>query len=336
MFSCFRYLSRGVVGAGVALIALALPTWANANKATVEYDFAYRLSGDRRVAPIQVFDDGASTWLQYQPGQTLPAVFAEDATVDGGLKLAPYTRQGPYLVLDGAVRAIVMRIGNASARADYIGNAPRPGLRHTQPVAPQQWGNGAVDASAVGLAGLTGVVDARVARHEAATAPYQPSVGGSSEFVPTNNKNALSKNVGITNRATAEPTLRRASAGSKPQAASAVFPVATSVVPQAPALEFDAALSDGNMRRVLQRWARQAGWRFDAEHWTVKVDIPLTGAASFGADFRNAVRGLLAATELADHPLQPCFYSNHVLRVIPVSQACDRTVSPLAPVTPLS
>jgi hypothetical protein len=38
-----------------------------------------------------------------------------------------------------------------------------------------------------------------------------------------------------------------------------------------------------------------------------------------------AVRHLLAATELSERPLQPCFYSNQVLRVVPYAQACDRT-----------
>src|SRR5690606_30834248 len=103
MCSCFKGLWCCAILFVAALLALALPARADANNATVEYDFAYRLSGDRRVAPIQVFDDGSTTWLQYQPGQTLPAVFAEDASAQGGLRLAPYTRQGPYLVVDGVV-----------------------------------------------------------------------------------------------------------------------------------------------------------------------------------------------------------------------------------------
>src|SRR5690606_29792227 len=76
------------------------------------YDFAYRLSGDRRVAPVQVFDDGRTTWLQFQPGQTLPAVFvsAQAGSLSDG-QLASYTQQGPYLVLNGTADTLVLRIG---------------------------------------------------------------------------------------------------------------------------------------------------------------------------------------------------------------------------------
>ncbi|WP_232462625.1 toxin co-regulated pilus biosynthesis Q family protein [Bordetella genomosp. 9] len=79
------------------------------------------------------------------------------------------------------------------------------------------------------------------------------------------------------------------------------------------------------MRRALSRWAGLAGWTFEPEHWAVDVDIPLSGSAAFSDDFKHSVRELLAATELGERPLQPCFYANQVLRVVPLSEACDRT-----------
>lgn len=82
--------------------------------------------------------------------------------------------------------------------------------------------------------------------------------------------------------------------------------------------------ADLTMRQALERWARLASWTFSAEHWAVDVDIPLVGEASFESDFKSSVRELLAATEMGDRPLQPCFYSNRVLRVVPHAQACDR------------
>ncbi|RXN93491.1 hypothetical protein C7R54_04440 [Achromobacter aloeverae] len=88
---------------------------------------------------------------------------------------------------------------------------------------------------------------------------------------------------------------------------------------------FRAELADGNLRGVLARWASLAGWTFGPEHWDVDVDIPLVGAAGFGDDFKHAVRGLVGATEMAERPLQPCFYVNRVLRVVPLAQACDRS-----------
>ncbi|KAA0912049.1 hypothetical protein FQ179_08245 [Pusillimonas sp. ANT_WB101] len=84
---------------------------------------------------------------------------------------------------------------------------------------------------------------------------------------------------------------------------------------------------DVTIRQALGRWARQAGWTFEPEHWAVDVDIPISGSAVFETDFKQAVRQLVAATELADRPLQPCFYSNQVLRIVPFAQACDRGLS---------
>ena len=80
------------------------------------------------------------------------------------------------------------------------------------------------------------------------------------------------------------------------------------------------------MRRALVRWARLAGWTFSAQHWTLDADIPLAGSADLGSDFKLAVNDLLDATELSDRPAHPCFYNNHVLRVVPLAEACDRAV----------
>ncbi|WP_406940453.1 TcpQ domain-containing protein, partial [Bordetella pertussis] len=59
---------------------------------------------------------------------------------------------------------------------------------------------------------------------------------------------------------------------------------------------FRAAPPDLTLRAVLARWARAAGWTFEAEHWALDVDIPLAGKAELPGDFKTAVRALLAAT----------------------------------------
>jgi len=84
--------------------------------------------------------------------------------------------------------------------------------------------------------------------------------------------------------------------------------------------------TDQHLRQALSRWANLSGWRFDPEHWSVDVDIPVSAAATFSDDFVDSVQALLASTELSDRPLQPCFYTNQVLRVIPLAESCDRTV----------
>ncbi|SAI41449.1 type IV pilus assembly protein [Bordetella trematum] len=114
-----------------------------------------------------------------------------------------------------------------------------------------------------------------------------------------------------------------------PSVSAPPAPVASS--PHRPASaaspRFFAGPPDTTLRAVLSRWARQAGWVFGAEHWLPTVDIPLQGQAGFDGDFKVAVRQLLRATELGDRPLQPCFYANRVLRVLPLAQSCDRSVA---------
>ena len=92
-----------------------------------------------------------------------------------------------------------------------------------------------------------------------------------------------------------------------------------------PVPRYSVSPADHTIRQALERWARDSGWTFSAEHWAVDVDIPLVGVAAFDTEFKAAVRELLAATEMGDRPLQPCFYSNQVLRVVPYAQACDRS-----------
>ena len=81
---------------------------------------------------------------------------------------------------------------------------------------------------------------------------------------------------------------------------------------------------DRTVREALKSWTITANWTFEPEHWAVPKDIPLTAGATFSGDFKTAVRQLIATTELGDTPLQPCFYLNHVVRVVPINQVCDQ------------
>jgi hypothetical protein len=82
--------------------------------------------------------------------------------------------------------------------------------------------------------------------------------------------------------------------------------------------------ADMTVRRVLERWSKTAGWMFGLEHYAVDRDLPVYAQTAFRGDFRSAVRSLLASSEMTDLPLQPCFYNNSVLRVVPRAELCDR------------
>lgn len=94
---------------------------------------------------------------------------------------------------------------------------------------------------------------------------------------------------------------------------------------------FEVTGADINIRRALVRWTKMIGWTFEPEHWTLDRDIPIAGSASLGSDFKAATRGLLLSTEMTDLPAQPCFYSNNVLRVIPINELCSRQQAAKAP-----
>lgn len=211
-------------------------------------DFSWRLSGDRAVAPLQVFSDSTHTWLQWQTGQVWPAIFG---LTDTGEQLVTYERYGPYAKLEGAWTRLVFRGAHQQAQARRI-SSPATGQLGT---------------------------------------------------------------------VTSSPSL------SQPPVTSQSIPVAAEIIKSTAQPFYAVTGTDVNLRQTLARWSGLSGWRFQAEHWAVDVDIPLTATANFSDDFVGSVRALIEATELSDRPLQPCFYANQVLRVVPLAEACDRTLA---------
>lgn len=218
-------------------------------------DFAWKLSGDRLVAPLQVFSDASHTWLQWLPNQTLPAIFG---VTEVGEQLVVYAREGPYARLEGHWSALVFRGGALQAKA-----------RRVQPSAGRQ------------------ATPARMSDSPSARVSSSVSAQATTPATATLNASAIAN--------TSQP-----------------FYAVTN--------------TDKNLRQALARWSGLSGWRFQAEHWAVDVDIPLTATANFSDDFVGSVRALVEATELSERPLQPCFYANQVLRIVPINEACDRTV----------
>lgn len=263
-----------------------LPDWAAArhilngdtsDPGLAHYDFNWHLSGERHVAPLQVFDDGRQTWLHFLSDQIVPAIFQHTAQGD---RLLPYVRQGEYLLLDGVWPALSFRGGGLRAWAhkqipDEAGNHPAADIEAEHgPDALQQFNDNSVSS------------------------PLDEDGSSYSIQVGTADSKPVSDDV------------RRLTDASFERIEQASYRV---------------RLQDQNLRNALHRWAGQANWTFAPEHWDVDVDIPISGEADFHGSFQDAVQDVLASTELADHPLRPCFYSNHVLRVVAYSQSCDRS-----------
>lgn len=299
------------------------------------YSFAWRLSGDRQVGPIQVFDDGKATWVHFASDQAIPAIFAR--TINGDIPLS-YEMEGAYAVLSGVWTALTFRNGNLQALAE----------RH-----PEESGGAAPIAVAEPPAGAgieaVAVPSSPVLALALATRPATAAPTGPLAVKVPEQASLAADEAGFVSAAQkARPWLPETNAVAQALAVPGLTFAASEGVPDAgqefagpdvPASRFETVSTaaeishfrvsrdDKNMRLALARWAGIAGWTFLPEHWAVEVDIPIVGEAGFDAGFEDAVQELLGATEMAERPLQPCFYSNRVLRIVPYAQVCDRTAA---------
>lgn len=78
------------------------------------FNFDWRLSGDPKVGPMQVFDNGTRIWLHFAPDQILPAVFGRRDGQEVLLSLRP---SGQFQLVDGLWAELVFRAGKAQAQA---------------------------------------------------------------------------------------------------------------------------------------------------------------------------------------------------------------------------
>lgn len=265
------------------------------------YSFAWRLSGNRLAAPLQVFDNGKLTWLQFAPGQTIPSIFQHTDTNDRPLR---YQRQGPYVVLSGVWPSLLLRSGNLQSRIDRITAPDDVATTGPLPVQPLV----TVTAASEHVAhGITEKVSTAVQPLNSEPPEHKPQA-----VVPVR----LDTATALT-QASFQPVV------DAPLETTIHVPV-NQDLPRVNS-RFSVSPQDTNLRTALSRWALAADWSFEPEHWAVDADIPIVGSATFETGFKLAVQDLLASTELADRPLQPCFYSNRVLRVVPYAQTCDRS-----------
>ena len=97
------------------------------------YDFSYQSTGDLRVRPAQVFDDGRSTYFQFRAGEPVPAIFA--VTQNGPSLLVPEA-EGPYIRVADVASGYVLRLGYGLGKVAYTGGGrtmPAIDLVHAVP-----------------------------------------------------------------------------------------------------------------------------------------------------------------------------------------------------------
>ncbi len=97
------------------------------------YDFSYESVGSAKVRPVQVFDDGRSTWFQFRSGEDIPAIFAE---TPGGLTLLMPTQEGPYVKVPAVPRGFTLRIGYSVGKVTYTNRGAQASIAAPAHAAP--------------------------------------------------------------------------------------------------------------------------------------------------------------------------------------------------------
>lgn len=327
-----------------------------ADPATRVFNFDWRLSGDPQAGPMQVFDNGTRIWLHFAPGQRLPAVFGWH---DGQETLLTLNVSGQFHVIDALWTELVFRAGRAQARASLRPSQTTDDASHRQHdgaaalSSPAPSDRQSRQNAALGKPGLSGdtslgvaapsVMDGRAQsesrsgtslRSESSarleTLPEAPLKRPMPPERPADSLVAASAAEGETSPATPPSDLdggKWARIEGEGQAATPRVKGQNQQAVEGPWEEktqsvFELRLKDKTLRQALIRWARQAKWVFTPEHWALEVDFPIKTAARFEGDFETAVAQLLDAAKLNAHPLQACFYSNRVLRVLSWPQTC--------------
>lgn len=113
-----------------ALVAglLLLPVTGAGQDRIGAYDFSYQLTGDARVRPVHVFDDGKDTFFQFRTGEPVPAIFLEGPS---GAQLLVPQLEGPYVRVAAVSDGFALRLGFGTVKVAYIG-----GVRRRTTVAP--------------------------------------------------------------------------------------------------------------------------------------------------------------------------------------------------------
>ena len=91
------------------------PAVATVENAPASETYRYKISGDRALRPQAMRDDGMHTYIDFAPGQTLPAIFALSAEGQETL-INGMVRDGHYVV-DSIADRFVFRIDKQTAFA---------------------------------------------------------------------------------------------------------------------------------------------------------------------------------------------------------------------------
>jgi type IV secretion system protein VirB9 len=104
----FRYPEKSLNAAlrQEAELRAAWPNITAIDKANVNIDYSF--SGNARLKPLMIFDDGSKTFFKFDRG--VPAIFAVKS--DFSETLRNFRREGEYIVVDGTATQFTLRDGD--------------------------------------------------------------------------------------------------------------------------------------------------------------------------------------------------------------------------------
>jgi len=121
-----------VLALAASMPGLAVTQPAARTESAQGFNFAYRFSGEARLLPLQVFDDGKNTYFQFSSSlRVLPAVIADTGPAQQVVK---FRQHGPYYVADGVARAYLLRFNSLTANVVQEGQQPVSLLETERPM----------------------------------------------------------------------------------------------------------------------------------------------------------------------------------------------------------
>ena len=79
-----------------------------------DFNFDYSVSGQKQLEPVRVFDDGHSTYFQFDKRKDIPAVLV--LAPDGKEEMAETRISGAYTITDRTSEYFVLRYGKSAAK----------------------------------------------------------------------------------------------------------------------------------------------------------------------------------------------------------------------------
>ncbi len=265
------------------------------------YDFAYTATGDPRLTPLQVFDNGKRTWLQLPQLNPQPVVFA---ITTAGEVMLPARTENQMLVIDRVEQQLAIVLGRARVNVRYVGTTRRQ--------------DDAAMFGATAPAKISGSAPAPMPADKILAAHKEPMAIDPEPAKPQ-------KETAPIEVAQKSPAEQKAVADEKkntavPIADGSTTPGAdqTPVVPAIPT-EWEVKPEDQDLQTLLRRWAVTAGWQIS---WEATKPYPVNFHATLHGGFADAAHDALLPYTVGADPIKGCTYDNNVLRVVPKPTVC--------------